>query len=61
MLNICKQRNLSPIGKVQVVKTFGVSKLLFIMNMTNTPPEIIKEANSLLYKFLWNGPNKVKK
>jgi len=54
MLNIWKQRNLSPIGKVQVIKTFGVSKLLFIANMTNTPPEIIKEANSLLFSLEWS-------
>jgi hypothetical protein len=61
MLNIWKQRNLSLIGKVQIIKTFGISKLLFITNMKNTPPEIIKKANSIFYKFLWNGPDKVKR
>ena len=60
-LNIWKQRNLSIIGKIQIIKTFGTSQLIFITNMINTPLNITKQANSSLYKFLWNGPDKVKR
>ena len=38
-----------------------MSKLLFITNMVSTPDEIIKEANAIFFKFLWNGPDKVKR
>jgi hypothetical protein len=61
MFNIWKQRNLSIIGKIQIIKTSGISQLLFITNMTNIPINIIKQANSIFYKFLWNGPDKVKR
>ena len=29
--------------------------------MTNTPLNITKQANTSFYKFLWNGPDKVKR
>ena len=29
--------------------------------MQNIPPEIVKEANSIFYNFLWNGPDKIKR
>jgi len=59
-LNIWKQRNLSILGKVQIIKTLGISTLLFICNMCLIPLNIIKNANSIFSKFLWNGPNKMK-
>ncbi len=59
-LNIWKQRQLSILGKVQIIKTVGISKLLFVCNMTIVPDKIIKEAKSIFFKFLWNGPNKIK-
>ena len=59
-LNIWKQRLLSILGKVQIIKTIGVSKLLFVCNMTIVPDSVIKEAKSIFSKFVWNGPNKMK-
>ena len=29
--------------------------------MKNTPANIIQDANKILYKFLWNGPDKIKR
>ena len=58
--NIWKQRQLSILGKVQIIKTVGISKLLFVCNMSIVPDKIIKEAKSIFFKFLWNGPNKIK-
>ena len=61
MLNIWKQRNLSILGKVQIIKSFGVSKLLFLFNMSNPPKDIIQKAEEMFFKFLWNGPHKLKR
>ena len=59
---MCKQRNLSLIGKVQIVKTFGISKLNFICNMCPVPEWVIKDVNKILYDFIWSGkPAKVKR
>ena len=60
MFNIWKQRNLSIIGKVQIIKTYGSSQLIYITNMISTPLDVVKQANTIFYTFLWNGPNKIK-
>jgi mannosylglycoprotein endo-beta-mannosidase len=61
MLNIWKQRNLSILGKVQIIKTFGILKLIFIFNMSDPPADVVQKANNMFYKFLWNGPDKMKR
>ena len=60
-LQMWSSRNLSLIGKIQIIKTYGISKIIFITNMKNTPAKIIQEANKILHKFLWNGPDKIKR
>ena len=60
MLNIWKQRQLSILGKVQIIKTYGISQIIFVCNMLTVPQNVIKEAKSIYFKFLWNGPNKMK-
>ena len=60
-LSIWKQRNLSLLGKIQIIKTYAMSPLLFMTTNLTTPDEILKEANTILFKFLWNGPDKVKR
>ena len=52
MFNIWKQRNLSIIGKVQIIKTYGSSQLIYITNMVSTPLDVVKQANTIFYTFL---------
>ena len=48
------KRSLSVLGKILIVKTFGVSQVIFLMqSMTIKEPDF-KKLNSLLYKFIWN-------
>ena len=56
-----KQRNLSILGKIQIIKTYGISQLIFITNMLSVPTDILKDANKIFHTFLWNGPDKVKR
>ena len=44
------------IGKIIIIKTLGVSKLVFSAQNTSIPEGKVSEINSILYKFLW--PNK---
>jgi hypothetical protein len=60
-LNIWKQRNLSILGKVQVIKTSGISQLMFIFNSSDPPTEVVQKANNMLFRFLWNGTDKMKR
>lgn len=61
VLNLWRQRNLTLIGKTQILKTFALSQFLFITNVVYTPMYVIKEADQMFYKFLWEGPDKVKR
>ena len=60
-LNIWKQRDLSLIGKMQILKTFGISQIQYIMNMITPTPNVIKTVKQILNNFLWgSNVNKIK-
>ena len=50
-------------GKVTIVKTFGISKILYLASVLPFPPEnIITNINKLIYSFIWNNtPDKIKR
>ena len=48
------------LGKIQIVKTFAIRKLLFRTSVIPIPNELVKEANSIIYSFIWSGQDKVK-
>lgn len=60
-INLWKWRGLSLLGKIQIVKTFAVPKLMFRASVIPISKELIKEANSIFYSFVWNGKDKVKR
>ena len=50
------KRYLTPLGKIKVIKTFLLSQLNHIfLTLRNPPPELLKEINTLLFKFLWDN------
>ena len=62
-LNTWSKRNLTPIGKIVVLKTLIVSKIVHLLISLPTPSnKTIKDLNSLFYQFLWDGkPDKIKR
>jgi len=52
-------RGLSVFGKVTIIKSFLIPKLLYVSSITETPPEVIKQMEKMVFKFLWKGPDKV--
>ena len=58
-LNEWRGRNLSVLGKVLVSKAQGMSQLVFIATMTAVPEWVVKQANKLIYGFIWGGPDKI--
>ncbi|KAL9967729.1 hypothetical protein ACROYT_G026019, partial [Oculina patagonica] len=60
-INLWKWRGLSLLGRIQIVKTFIVPKLMFRASVISVSTELIKEANSICYNFIWNGRDKVKR
>ena len=61
VFNMWKQRNLSLIGRIQIIKTFAVSQFLFVTNVIMVPEEIIKEIDKMLYTYIWQSSEKIKR
>ena len=62
-LNSWSNRDLTPLGKVTVIKTLIISKIVHLLTTLPTPSiKIMNEINTMLYNFLWNGkPDKMRR
>jgi len=57
-----KARDLSLKGKVLIVKALGISKFQYLASLITIPQDIVKQVNTLIYNFIWNGnTDKVKR
>ena len=56
-----KWRNLTLYGKIQVVKTFVIPKFMSRASLLCSTKKIIKELNSIIYRFIWKGCDKIKR
>ena len=54
-----KWRNLSLLGKIKIVKTFAIPKLMFRASVTLISSDVVQEANSIFYNFIWKSKNAV--
>ena len=52
-------RGLSLFGRVAIVKTFLIPKLLCVSWIIETPTDVIERMKRMILKFLWKGPEKV--
>ena len=59
LTNIWSSRGLSIYGKVTIIKSLLITKLVYISTLLPTPEKIIKKANHIIYTFLWKGKDKV--
>ena len=55
----CKNRGLTLIGKTQILKTFIMSKVFYLLSNISLPTEFVKEIKKLMFSFMWNGPDKI--
>ena len=60
-INLWKWRGLSLIGRIQIVKTFAIPKLMFRASAISVSKDLVKEAESISDNFIWNGKDKVKR
>ena len=52
-------RGLSLFGKVTVTKSFLLSKMVYVFSILQTPQYFIKQLNTIICNFLWNGPDNI--
>ena len=61
-LNMWSQRDLSIAGRINIIKTLALSKLVFICSVMNTPKDFSKEVDKITFDFIWDHkPAKIKK
>ena len=60
-LNMWKWRGLTLIGRIQIVKSFAIPKIMSRASLIPVSSELIKEVNKELYSFIWKGKDKVKR
>ena len=63
VLNAWSRRNLTPFGKIAVIKHLPISKIThLLLNLPDPEDNILNELNTLLSSFLWGGKtNKIKR
>ena len=54
-LNLWSMRGLSLLGKVQIFKALGISKIQYAASMAYVPKRVIQELERLQKIFLWNS------
>ena len=61
LFNIWSQRDISVYGKINLVKSLALSKLVFICSVMETPKHFVNEVNKIVLDFIWNHkPPKIK-
>jgi len=62
-LNVWRRRNLSIIGKINIIKCLGISQIVFYLTMLPSPGiTFLKELEKTLFEFIWNGgPDRIKR
>jgi len=62
VLCLWKKRNLSLYGRINIVKTLGLSKLIFNSSVLCIPNSFAAEVDKVAFNFIWNNkPANIKK
>ena len=61
LLGWWKQRDLTLFGKIQLVKVFAISKLLYVSSIMTVPQWVFKEMETICFNFIWNGHDKIRR
>ena len=56
-----KMRYLTPFGKIQIIKSLGLSNLLYLAAVLNVPVDVAKRVDKLIYDFLDCRKYKIKR
>ena len=57
LLNSWKCRRLSLKGKITVVNSLAISKLIYLCNTIYTPKQVYTEVKEAVTNFIWDGKN----
>ena len=60
-LQLWKWRNLTIIGRIQIVKTFVIPLIMYRAGSICIDKDVVTEANRIIFDFIWKGKDKVKR
>ena len=60
-LSIWKWRDLTIIGRIQIVKTFIIPIFLFRASLISMGKDFVKQVNKITFDFIWKGKDKIKR
>ena len=61
VLNTWSGRHLTILGRIAIVKSLALAKLVYSCSVLNVPVEFVKEVNNNIFSFIWNfKPDKIK-
>ena len=56
-----KQRDISILGKVQLLKTYVLSKFNYVSSLLTVPKSILDEVERVSFDFIWGGNDRIKR
>ena len=60
-LQLWKWRNLTIIGRIQIVKTFVIPLILYRAGSICIDKDVVTKADRIIFDFIWKGRDKVKR
>ena len=60
-LRIWRWRDLTIIGRIQIVKTFIISIFLHRASLKSVNKDFVEDVNKIIFDFIWKGKDKVKR
>ena len=62
IIALWKNRSLTPVGKITVVKTLLLPQFNHLFSSILTPTQILDKINNIFFKFVWDGkPDKIRR
>ena len=61
LLGWWKERDLTLMGKIHLMKTFALSKLNYVSSLIVVPQWVFSEVEKITFEFLWNGKDRIKR
>ena len=56
VLNPWIKRGLTPFGRIHLIKSMALSRLVYLMSVLEKPcPRMLKEIETIMFNFIWNG------
>ena len=60
-LRIWRWRDLTIMGRIQMVKTFIIPIFLYRASLISVNREFVKDVNKIIFDFIWKGKDKIKR